>query len=138
MLAAVGEQGEDFNGSVLNGRGEVLHRHRRNRRLAQPGAQVDPGPGGVADLKACDGSDPDQSALDPAGPVGGVAASTSGAASGAASVNPAVSVTAASGTQTRLTRARAFLRLITGMFRLATMRCQRSSDLLTEYFQFVA
>jgi S-adenosyl methyltransferase len=55
-------------------RSQVLHRHRRNRRLAQPGPQVLRCPGQVADFEPCDGRDPHQAALDPAGPVGGVVA----------------------------------------------------------------
>ncbi len=35
-----GEQGEDFDGPVLDRWGEVFHRHRGDGRLAQPGPQV--------------------------------------------------------------------------------------------------
>ena len=74
MPAAVGQFGEDLHGAVLDGRGQVLYRHRRYGRPAQPGLQVLPGAGGVADFQPADGGDPDQAALDAASPVGCVRA----------------------------------------------------------------
>ena len=75
MLAAVGQQGEDFDGPVLDRRGQVLHWHRRKRRLPQASAQVRARAGPVADLHPGHGRDPDNTTLDPGRPLSRVGAS---------------------------------------------------------------
>jgi hypothetical protein len=40
MLAPVGEQRQDLHGPVLDGRGQVLHRHGRQRRALEPCPQL--------------------------------------------------------------------------------------------------
>ena len=74
MLAPVRKQRQDLHRPVLDGRGQVFDRHRRQGRLPEPGAQVLAGPGRIADFKAGDRGDPDQAAFNPPGPFGGVRA----------------------------------------------------------------
>jgi len=59
VLAAIGEKSHYLDRAILDGRGLVLDRHGRSRRLLKACAQAGAGPGGVADLKPGDGRNPD-------------------------------------------------------------------------------
>jgi hypothetical protein len=64
MMATVGEEGENLDGTILGRRGGVFDRHGGNRRLMQPGVEIPRVPCRVADLEQRHRRDTDQPTLD--------------------------------------------------------------------------
>src|SRR5699024_9376668 len=65
MLAPICEQHLHLLSSVLDRRSDPLHRHQRNRRLAETFPSVSPRPRRVSELQASDRGDPYQTTIDP-------------------------------------------------------------------------
>ena len=68
MVAAIDEEGENLDSSILGGRSGVLDRHRCDGRLVQPSTEVVRVSCGVANFEERHRGDAYKAALDPVSP----------------------------------------------------------------------